>query len=88
MSPKEKNWGSFKRHYSTNSSNLFGVENNKPIIWDSLEKGYEEIKYKFIGVSGVYRLTNKNDLTRFHFFYKKKWVALIIYLEEWKSIIN
>lgn len=58
--------GSFKRHYSTNSSNLFGVENNKPIIFDSLEQGSEEIKYKFIGVSGVYRLTNKNDLTRFY----------------------
>ena len=58
--------GSFKRHYSTNSSNLFGVENNKPIIFDSLEQGCEEIKYKFIGVSGVYKLTNKNDLTRFY----------------------
>jgi hypothetical protein len=65
LSPKEKNLGSFKRHYS-NSNNLFGVENNKPMIFYSLEQGCEEIKYKFIGVSGVYKLTNKNDLTRFY----------------------
>jgi hypothetical protein len=66
LSPKEKNLGSFKRHYSTNSNNFFGVENNKHMIFYSLEQGCEEIKFKFIGVSGVYKLTNKNDLTRFY----------------------
>ena len=66
MSPKWKIFGTFKRHYSTNSSNLFRVNNKKPIIFDSLEQGCEQIKFKFIGVSGVYKLTNKKDLTRFY----------------------
>ena len=66
MSPKEKNLGSFKRHYSTNSSNLLGVENNKPIVFDSLEQGCEQIKFKYLGVSGVYKLTNKNDPNSFY----------------------
>jgi hypothetical protein len=66
LSPNGKKFGLFKRPYSTNSSNLRGVDNNKPIIFDSLEQGCEEIKYKYIGVSGVYKLTNKNDLTRFY----------------------
>jgi hypothetical protein len=26
-----------------------------------VEEGYEQIKFKFIGVSGVYKLINKND---------------------------
>jgi len=65
LSPKEKIFGSFKRHYSTNSSNLFGID-NKSILFDSLEKGCEEIKYKYIGVSGVYKLTNISDPSRFY----------------------
>jgi hypothetical protein len=69
LSPKGKNFGSFKRDYSTNSSNLSkldGIDNNKTIIFDSLEQGCEEIRYEYIGVSGVYKLTNKNDLSRFY----------------------
>lgn len=65
MSPKEKFFGSFKRHYSTNSSNLYGID-NKSIIFDYLEQGCEEIKYKYIGVSGVYKLTNISDPSRFY----------------------
>lgn len=65
MSPKGKIFGSFKRHYSTNSRNL-SVIDNKPIIFDSLEKACEEIKYQYIGISGVYKLTNKSDLSRFY----------------------
>ena len=65
MSPNEKIFGSFKRHYSTNSSNLYGID-NKSIIFDYLEQGCEEIKYKYIGVSGVYKLINISDPSRFY----------------------
>ena len=65
MSPKKKIFGSFKRQYSTNSSNFFGID-NKSIIFDSLEQGCEEIKFKYIGVSGVYKLTNISDPSRFY----------------------
>lgn len=65
MSPKKKIFGSFKRHYSTNSSNLYGID-NKSIIFDSLEQACEEIKFKYIGVSGVYKLTNISDPSRFY----------------------
>ena len=44
--------------------NLLDVDNldiNESIIFDSLEQGCEEIKFKYLGVSGVYRLINKND---------------------------
>jgi GIY-YIG catalytic domain-containing protein len=70
LSPKiNKKIGSFKRQYSTysdNLSNLDEIGNNKPIKFDSLEQGCEQIKYKYLGVSGVYKLTNKNDLSRFY----------------------
>ena len=69
MSPKFKNFGSFSRQYSTysgNTSNLDEINNNKSIKFDSLEQGCEQIKYKYLGVSGVYKLTNKNDLSRFY----------------------
>jgi predicted GIY-YIG superfamily endonuclease len=36
------------------------------IKFDSLEQGCEEIKFKYIGVSGVYKLTNKNDPNLFY----------------------
>jgi hypothetical protein len=65
LSPKKKIFGSFKRHYSTNSSNLYGID-NKSIIFDSLEQACEEIKFKYIGVSGVYKLTNISDPSRFY----------------------
>jgi GIY-YIG catalytic domain len=39
---------------------------NRSIKFDSLEQGCEQIKFKFIGVSGVYKLTNKNDHSRFY----------------------
>jgi len=65
LSPKKKIFGSFKRQYSTNSSNFFGID-NKSIIFDSLEQGCEEIKFKYIGVSGVYKLTNISDPSRFY----------------------
>jgi predicted GIY-YIG superfamily endonuclease len=33
-------------------------------MFDSLEQGCEEIKYKYIGISGVYILTNLSDPSR------------------------
>ena len=49
-----------------NLSSLYGIDNNKYITFNSLEQGCEEIKFKYIGISGVYKLTNKNDLSRFY----------------------
>lgn len=69
LSPKVKKFGTYSRQYSTHSGNLSNIEkiiNNKPIIFDSLEQACDIIKYKYLGVSGVYKLTNKNDLSRFY----------------------
>jgi hypothetical protein len=43
--------------------NLDTIESIK---FDSLEQGCEEIKFKYLGVSGVYKLTNKNDPNLFY----------------------
>lgn len=62
MSPKDKIRGPSKREYSTYSSNSFnldGIDNNESIKFDSFKQACEEIKFKYIGVSGVYKLTNK-----------------------------
>ena len=64
-----QNFGSFKRQYSTylnNNYNLDEIDNNKTIKFYSLEQGCELIKYQYLGVSGVYKLTNKNCLIRFY----------------------
>ena len=69
MSPKNKIWGPPKRKYSTSSSNSFnldGIDNNETIKFDSLEQACKDIKFKYIGVSGVYKLTNKNNIDRFY----------------------
>jgi len=61
--------GPSKREYSTSSSNsmnLDGIDNSESIKFDSLEQACEEIKFKYLGVSGVYKLTNKNNLSRFY----------------------
>jgi len=61
--------GPSKRKYSTSSSNsvnLDGIDNNESIKFDSLEQACKEIKFKYIGVSGVYKLTNKNNIDRFY----------------------
>ena len=61
--------GPSKREYSTsssNSSNLDGIDNNESIKFDSLEQACEEIKFKYLGVSGVYKLTNKNNIDKFY----------------------
>ena len=69
---KFKKFGLSKRQYSTytdNASILDKIDNNKIIKFDSLEEGFEQMKYTYLGVSpkaGVYKLTNKNDLSRFY----------------------
>lgn len=75
MSPKIRRLSLSKRFYSTNSvdknildfrcakDNLDTVESIK---FDSLEQGCEEIKFKYLGVSGVYKLINKNDPNLFY----------------------
>lgn len=74
LSPKEKNFGvrfnylAGVRLYSTHlkSYNIDEIGlNQESIKFVSLTDGYEKIKYKFLGVSGVYKLTNKNDFNRF-----------------------
>lgn len=70
LSPMVKKIGIIvSRLYSTHSvgSNIDEIGlNKKSLEFASLEEGYEEIKYKFIGVSGVYKLTNKNEPSRFY----------------------
>ena len=69
MSLKSKIIGPSKREYSTSSSNLStldNIDNNKSIVFDSLEQACEEIKFKYLGISGVYKLTNKNSINRFY----------------------
>lgn len=76
LSPMVKKFGIIaSRLYSTHSvgSNIDEIGLNKKSLefashpFTSLgEEGYEEIKYKFIGVSGVYMLTNKNEPSRFY----------------------
>ena len=53
--------------YSTNSihqalCDVDSIDNNESIKFASLEDACEQIKYKFIGVSGVYKLTYKKWL--------------------------
>lgn len=73
MSPKKKVIGSSTlkifRNYSTSSTNSFslcGINNHEPIKFDSLEIACEDIKFKYLGVSGVYKLTNKSQVNRFY----------------------
>jgi len=69
LSPGNKILGPSKREYSTssiNSFNLDGIDNNESIKFDSLEQACKEIKFKYLGVSGVYKLTNNNDINRFY----------------------
>ena len=71
MSPQIWKWGLFKRLYSTSSvnNNLSETDNfdiNKSIKIDSLHQACEQIKFKYLGVSGVYILRNKNDSGRFY----------------------
>lgn len=54
-----------KRSYSTSSvynilSEVSNIDNNQFIELDSLEQGCEQIKFKYLGISGVYKLTSKN----------------------------
>lgn len=62
-----------KRSYSTNSTNgatdlceVDNIDNNQSIKFDSLQQACEEIKFKYLGVSGVYKLTSKNNSSRFY----------------------
>lgn len=70
MSPQIWKWGLFKRPYSTNTVNNLpeadNIDTNKSIKFDSLHQGCEQIKFKYLGVSGVYKLTNKNDSSRIY----------------------
>lgn len=76
MSPKILRLSLSRRFYSTSSfdKNKLDVDNPdvdnldtiESIKFDSLEQGCEEIKFKYLGISGVYKLTNKNDPNLFY----------------------
>ena len=59
-----------KRFYSTSSSidkvlsNVSNINDNESIKFDSLAS--EQIKFKYLGVSGVYKLISKQDPNRFY----------------------
>lgn len=65
---KAKKFGNTSRLYSTYSkfSNLDKIDNLQSIRFDSLQSGCEQIKYEYIGVSGVYKLINKRDSSRYY----------------------
>ena len=54
------------RNFSNYSNNKSPKNKENKKKFDSLLSGYEEIKYSFLGVSGVYKLTNKLNTTRFY----------------------
>jgi len=72
LSPLMQNKKIFQRFYSTNNKNsnklleVWNLENKESIIFDSLEQAYEQVKFKFLGVSGVYKLTYKLEPSRFY----------------------
>lgn len=62
-----------KRCYSSNSTNgaldlceWDNIDNNQPIKFDSVQQACKEIRFKFLGVSGVYKLTSKKNPFRFY----------------------
>ena len=58
-----------KRSYSTSSKILPSVsnmDNNESIEFDSLEQACAEIKFKYLGISGVYKIISKNDPSRIY----------------------
>jgi hypothetical protein len=43
-----------------------GIENSSSLAFNSLEEGYESIKFTFLGVAGLYMLINKKNPERFY----------------------
>ena len=68
MSSKIQKLSTSNRFYSTLNNYLSKVDiiNSKPIKFDSLKLACEIIKFQYLGVSGVYKLTNKKDISRFY----------------------
>jgi hypothetical protein len=60
-----------KRSYSTSSVNkelseIGNIDINESIKFDSLQEACEQIRFKYLGVSGVYKLTYKHEVNRFY----------------------
>lgn len=51
---------------NTNNNNNNNNSNKDNLKFDSLLLGFEKIKNSFLGVSGVYKLTNKQNVSRFY----------------------
>ena len=64
LSPKVIKLGGSRRQYYR-GSNIDEINKKKSIVFDSLESGCEQIKFKYIGIAGVYKFTNKQDYSRF-----------------------
>ena len=64
MSPEIHRLSLSKRYYSTSS--VYNTDINESIKFGSLEQGCQQIKFKYLGVSGVYKLINKNDPNSFY----------------------
>jgi hypothetical protein len=47
-------------------NNYFNFNKKASIKFDSLDYGYTQIKFRFLGVSGVYKLTSKLNPDRFY----------------------
>jgi hypothetical protein len=63
LSPKVIKLGGSRRQYYR-GSNIDEINNKKNQLY-FLESGCEQIKFKYIGIAGVYKLTNKQDYSRF-----------------------
>jgi hypothetical protein len=59
---RAKGFSSSSQKHSGKNSDLGSC----PIVFNSLDVGYESIKFAFLGVAGVYMLINKKDPQRFY----------------------
>lgn len=65
---KTKSFASFsgKPENSNKETPNSGTKNSIPLIFNSLDKGYDSIQFSLLGVAGVYMLINKINPQRFY----------------------
>ena len=88
LSPNIQRLSLSKRLFSTYSVykdkfNLDNQYNSECIKFDSIEQGCEQIKFQYLGVSGVYKLTNKNNP---NFFFIGSSINLARRMEEYNKL--
>ncbi len=66
LSPKVIKLSESRRQHFTIDSNIDEINNKKSIVFDFLESICKLIKFKYIRIAGFYKLTNKQDSSRFY----------------------